>query len=80
MLFENFALGSDRNSYQFSPLSAYMSCALSLIRNRIASDLARVTYDIVPLDAIRFAPRAHDPSIIESDNGDDVDALGLDLR
>jgi len=46
----------------------------------MASNLASVTHDIIPLDPIRLTPSAHDPSIIEGNDGNDIDTFGLDLR
>ena len=36
------------------------------------------TYNIIILDAICFAPRRHDPGIIESSHSHDVNALAFD--
>ena len=38
------------------------------------------TYDIVILDVIGLTPRAHDPGIVESNAGNDIDALSLQCR
>ena len=47
---------------------------------REASLGIRQEEDIIALDVIDLAPRVHDPRIIAGDDGDDVDALGLQLR
>lgn len=37
------------------------------------------THNIVTLDTVDLAPSVHDPSVVRGDDGDNVDALALDL-
>lgn len=37
------------------------------------------THNIIILHPVRLAPCVHDPGIVESEDGDEIDALGLDL-
>jgi hypothetical protein len=37
------------------------------------------TYDIIALNVIRLSPCAHDPRIVECNDGHDIDALALQL-
>jgi hypothetical protein len=70
MLLENWASGSERNSY---------------IRNKLAiahKVLTRSggTHDFVSADLIGLAPGAHDEGVVESHNGHNVHTLSTELR
>ena len=69
MLLENLASGSDRKS-----------CVTNQLDMLDTTNQKDHTYNVVAADLVGLTPGAHDEGVVESQDGDNVDALLTELR